>query len=243
MVTQGCEGAIAVFDFVGCSSQDWATRGGGGAGVPTSHCCLFYRRSGLRPGEAGRGRLGWCDGLDEVTAPWETLRDGWEVSLRPHVEDQVHTDHDVEQEVAMEEPVTGVVSPKSEDDVSVVGDGNGVLCGRKVELPVEETSPVEIESVFQVDLLDVLVRRSAHTDDVEGVTVKMERMTKVRLLDFIYEYNLDDGVLRNINLVCAHAISSAVSGLVVAVTEGLWWDVFDLGNWWGVGESEGNLID
>lgn len=50
-------------------------------------------------------------------------------------------------------------------------------------MPVQKTPPVQVEGVFQVDLFDVLVGRPSHTDDVERVTVQMERMAQVGLLD------------------------------------------------------------
>lgn len=52
-------------------------------------------------------------------------------------------------------------------------------------MSVQETSSVQIEGVLQVDLFHVLVGRSSHTDDVERVTVQMERMAQVGLLNCV----------------------------------------------------------
>lgn len=82
----------------------------------------------------------------------------------------------------MEQPETGVVCPKSEYHVAVVGHGHGVLTGRQVELPVQQTLPVQVQGVLQVDLFHVPVGRPADTDDVEGVAVQVEGMTQVGLL-------------------------------------------------------------
>lgn len=54
----------------------------------------------------GVQRQRWCDGWQMVTAGREVRRYWWQVSLRSHVQDQVHTDQYVEQEVAMEQPVS-----------------------------------------------------------------------------------------------------------------------------------------
>lgn len=63
--------------------------------------------------------------------------------------------------------LTGVVGSEAEDDVSVVGHGDGVLERRQVVVTVQQSSAVQVQGVLQVDLLDVLVRRAAHTNHVE----------------------------------------------------------------------------
>lgn len=80
---------------------------------------------------------------------------------------------------------TWVVGSESEHDVTVIGHSYRVLGRRQVEVPVQETSPIQVERVFQVDLLHVLVGRPSHTDHVERITVQMERMAQVRLLDWM----------------------------------------------------------
>lgn len=82
----------------------------------------------------------------------------------------------------MRTKLTGVIGAESEYYVTVVGHGDGVLWWWKVEFSVEESSPVQIKSVLQIDLLYVLVGWSAHTNNVEGITVQMERMGKIWLL-------------------------------------------------------------
>lgn len=79
---------------------------------------------------------------------------------------------------------TWVVGSEPEHYVTVIGHSYRVLGWRQVEVPVQETSPVQVERVFQVDLLHVLIGRPSHTDHVERITVQMERMAQVRLLDW-----------------------------------------------------------
>ena len=43
---------------------------------------------------------------EEVAASWEIGRDRRQISLRSDVEDEIHSDDDVEEEVTVEEPVT-----------------------------------------------------------------------------------------------------------------------------------------
>lgn len=78
--------------------------------------------------------------------------------------------------------LTGIVSSESEDDVSIVGHGYRVLGRREVVVTVQETAPIQVQGVLQVDLLDILVRRPSHTDYVEGITVQVERVAQVGLL-------------------------------------------------------------
>lgn len=78
--------------------------------------------------------------------------------------------------------LTRIVRTEPENDVSVVWNGNSVLGRWQIELPIEQTSLVEVQRVFQIDLLHVLVRGTADTDYVESVAVQVERMRQVRLL-------------------------------------------------------------
>lgn len=112
----------------------------------------------------------------------EAWRGGWEVSVRTDLKDEVHADDNVEEEVAVEEPEAGVVGPETQDDVAVVGHGDGVLRGRVVsllEVTVQQTAPVEVQRVLQVDLLHVLVGRAADTDHVERVAVEVEGVRQI----------------------------------------------------------------
>lgn len=84
----------------------------------------------------------------------------------------------------------------------------------------------------QVDFLDVGIGRAAHTNHVVRVTVQVERMTEIVLLDFIYQDNFDDRVQWDINRVGAHAVRAAIWWTVIAVAELLRWDVLDLGQHW-----------
>lgn len=111
---------------------------------------------------------------------------GWhwrQIPLRPDLENKIHSYDYVEQEVTVEEPETGIVCPKPQDDVTVVWNRDGILSGWQIELSVEQTLSVEIQSVFQVYLGYVAVLRSSDTDHVEGVSMEMERVTQVWLLD------------------------------------------------------------
>ena len=78
--------------------------------------------------------------------------------------------------------LTRIVRTEPENDVSVVWNGNSVLGRWQIELSIEQTSLVEVQRVFQIDLLHVLVRRTAYTDYVESVAVQVERMRQIRLL-------------------------------------------------------------
>lgn len=135
-----------------------------------TNCCLET--------EVGfRNRLVY--GGKVVSASREVVGNGGEVFLCAHVKDKVHSDDDVEQEVAVKKPASGIVSDEAEDDVSVVRYGNGVFRRRQISLlqvTLQQTSPVEVESVLQVDFLHVLVRRSTDTDYVERISVQVERV-------------------------------------------------------------------
>lgn len=123
------------------------------------------------------------DGGQVVAASGEVGGDRGQVGVRAHLQHEVHADHDVEQEVAVEQPEAGVVGPEPHDHVAVVGDRDGVLRRRQVTLlqvALQQTSPVQVQSVLQVDFLHVLVGGPADTDHVERVTVQVERMGQVR---------------------------------------------------------------
>lgn len=79
--------------------------------------------------------------------------------------------------------LTRIVSAEAHHHVAVVGHRNRVLQRRRAELPVQQTAPVQVQRVLQVDLLDGGVGRPAHADHVEGGAVDVERMAEVRLLD------------------------------------------------------------
>lgn len=139
----------------------------------------FYLHIMQKLGNLSRNQLVLRDGREVVTTSGEVGRHGWKVSLGADLQHQVHADDDVEQEVAMEQPETRVVGAETDDDVAVVGDGDCVLRWWEVSLfqvTLKQTSPVEVESVLQVDLLHVLVGRPADTDDVVGVSVQVERV-------------------------------------------------------------------
>ena len=90
--------------------------------------------------------------------------------------------------------ITRIVSTESEYDVSVVRYCDRVLGRWEIVFSVQESSSIEIESVLQIDLLHVLVRRSTHTDHVECVTVQVEGMREIwllycgRLMNFLFRH-------------------------------------------------------
>jgi len=80
-------------------------------------------------------------------------------------------------------PLTWIVGPKSKHNITIVGHSDRVLCRRQIVLSVQQTASVQVQSVLQVDLLHIGVRRSANTDHIECVAVQMERMAEIRLLN------------------------------------------------------------
>lgn len=154
-----------------------------------------------------------------------------QIRVRPDVKDQIHANQYVEQEMAMEQPVSRVIRAEAEDDVAIVGNGDGVLGRWQVELSVQKTSLIEIEGVLQIDLLHIPIGRTADTNHVECVSVQVEGMRQIRLLYFVYENHLDDRIMRNINLMRAHAVGAAISWSIITVAELFRWDVIDLRDW------------
>jgi hypothetical protein len=84
---------------------------------------------------------------------------------------------------------------------------------------MQQTATIQVEGMFQINLLDGGVGRAPNTDNVETVTVQMEWMTQIGLLDFINHNDFDDGIEWNVDFVCAHAVSAAISRTIVAVAE------------------------
>lgn len=170
-----------------------------------------------------------------MATPREVRRHRWQISLCAHMHDQVHADDNVEHEVTMEEPVARIIGTETQDHVSVVGHSNRVLQGRLCKVTMQKTSSIQVQSVLQVDFLDVGIRRTSHSDDVESVAVQMEGVTEIGLLDFVNQDNLYDGIQRDVDGVGAHAVLGAVWWTVVTVAELLWWYVLDLGQQRGWG--------
>jgi hypothetical protein len=99
-----------------------------------------------------------------------------------------------------------------------------------------------MERVTQVGLLDWRAKRTYYRDFRYRLRTVF-RGRSGRRLTFIYEYDFHDCVERDIDLVCAHAVSAAVGGFVVAVTERLGRDVLQLGQRWRARERERDLVD
>lgn len=109
----------------------------------------------------------------------EVGRHGRKVGLSAYLEHYVHSYDNMEEEVTVKEPEARVSGSETEDDVSVIRDGDGVLRRGKVSLfkmTLEQASPVQIQGMLQVDLLHVRIGRPADTDDVESVSVQVERV-------------------------------------------------------------------
>lgn len=129
-----------------------------------------------------------------MTASREIRWHWWQIRLCSHMDDQIHSDHDVEHEVAVEEPISRIVGPEAQHHVAVIGHSDSVLQRWLAKVTMQQTTSIQIQSVFQIDLLDVGVRRPTHSDHVESVSVQVEGMTEIRLLYFVDEDNLHDSV-------------------------------------------------
>jgi hypothetical protein len=79
--------------------------------------------------------------------------------------------------------LTRVIGTESEDNITIVGDSNCVLSRRQVELPVEKTPPIQVQGVLQVNLLHVPIRGPPHTNNIESISMQMEGMAQVWLLN------------------------------------------------------------
>lgn len=73
--------------------------------------------------------------------------------------------------MAVKQPVSGIISAESENDVAIIRNGDGVLGRWQIELSVEQTSLIKIQRVLQIDLFHIFVRGTANTDHVESVSV------------------------------------------------------------------------
>lgn len=73
--------------------------------------------------------------------------------------------------MAVEQPVSGIISAESENDVAIIRNGDGVLGRWQIELSVEQTSLIKIQRVLQIDLFHIFIRGTANTDHVESVSV------------------------------------------------------------------------
>lgn len=177
-----------------------------------------------------------------VTAGREVRWYRRQIPMRAHMQNHIHADQYVEQEVAMEQPVSWIIRAEAEDDVTIVGNSDGVLTGGQVEFSVQETTLIEIESVLQIDLLHISVGRAANTDHIERISVQVERMRQVWLLYFVYEYHLDDRVIWNVDLMRAHTVGAAISRPIITVTELFGWNVIELRERRRRRERERNLV-
>lgn len=80
---------------------------------------------------------------------------------------------------------TWIISTETQHNVSIVRYGNGVLLRWQIVLSVQQTSAIQIQSVFQIDFLHVGVRWPTNADNVERVSVQMEGMAQIGLLYYV----------------------------------------------------------
>lgn len=85
------------------------------------------------------------------------------------------------------ERLTRIVGTETQDNVTVIWYGNCVLLRWQIVLSMQQTTSIQIECMLQIDLFHVGVGRSTDTDHIERVTVQMEWMTKIWLLDCVHE--------------------------------------------------------
>lgn len=88
--------------------------------------------------------------------------------------------------------LTRIISSEPQNNVTVVGHGNGILGRRQIVLTVQQTTTIEVQGVLQVDLLHVGVGRPANTDHFEVVAVQVERMAQVGLLNCAIRRNREE---------------------------------------------------
>lgn len=79
----------------------------------------------------------------------------------------------------------GIVSAESQHNVAIVWHGNCVFERWAFELSMKQAPSIQVESMLQANLLDGGVWWSTHADDIERMTVQMEWMAQVVLLDFV----------------------------------------------------------
>lgn len=183
------------------------------------------------------------DGWQVVAARREARRHRRQIGHRANLEHQIHADEDVELEVTVEQPETcvrafkehqlykllnqalwnvckptGIVGSEAHDHITVIGHRNRVLQRRRPELPMQQTPPVQVECVLQVDLLHRRVGRPAHADHVERGAVNVERMAEVGLLHCKRTRNRLNTALSEVitNVMVQHSPSSTSTTSTIA---------------------------
>lgn len=163
-----------------------------------------------------------------VTAARETRRHWGQVGLCADVKNEIHADHNVEKKVTVEEPIAGIISPESHHNIAIIGYGNCILKRWLRKIPLQHSHTIQLQGVFQIDLLNGFVRRSSQSDDVERRAMQMKGMTKIHLLHFIHQDNFHDRSQRYVHHVCALTVWSTIWRTIVSVAEILRRNVIDL---------------
>lgn len=110
-----------------------------------------------------------------VVAGGEIGRHGGHVLVLAHLEDQRHANFSMKLDVAVEEPVPGIVGHKANNRVAAVGHCHRVLLGCAQQPSLELALLVQL-----LDRLQIHARVQAfHSDDSERVAVQVEGMVRV----------------------------------------------------------------
>lgn len=85
---------------------------------------------------------------------------------------------------------TWIIGSKSQYNVAIVWNGNCVLEWWQIVLSVKQSPTIQVQGMLQIDLFDIGVRRSANANDIETITMKMEGMAKIWLLNYLWGKNV-----------------------------------------------------
>lgn len=93
-----------------------------------------------------------------ITATREIGRHWRQILLRAYVEHQIHADRYVKEKMAMEEPNAGIAGTEPQHCVTVIRHSDCVLECWFGEIALQHAQAIQIQSVFQVDLFNGIVR-------------------------------------------------------------------------------------
>lgn len=116
---------------------------------------------------------------------------------------------------------TWIIGTESQHNVSIIWYGNGVLLWWQIVLSVQQTSAIQIQSVFEINFLHVSVRWSTNADYVERVSVQMERMAQIGLLDYVRKYNQNISFICRIGTSCHILLPSSTSTISTIAFNGM----------------------
>lgn len=126
-----------------------------------------------------------------ITATREIGRHWRQILLRAYVEHQIHADRYVKEKMAMEEPNAGIAGTEPQHCVTVIRHSDCVLECWFGEIALQHAQAIQIQSVFQVDLFNGIVRWTSQADNIKRRAMQMEWMTQIGLLHFVDEHDLD----------------------------------------------------